>query len=157
MEGDDEVMEFELDGGSPIGEVSERLDEALPPGIKLKSTEAVGPGRAGQVCEVTYVARPSKPDDASAQVAPEKLRELLNRDQVLVERTRKGRRKQVDIRPFILDLRRQNGGVLMRFKVGPFGTTRPEEILTELGFPSDHCHVLFRMARTRVVLSPPRS
>ena len=80
---------------------------------------------------------------------------LMGEHEVLVERTRKGRQKRVNIRPFMLELRSEPDRILMRFRAGPEGTARPEEILGVLGYASEQVHALFHIERTQVLLASP--
>ena len=154
-EGSDEVMEFQLADWVPVAEIGTRLSAVLPSGLELRSAELAAPGKPARACETTYIARPRDAHDPCARVEETQLRELLGRKQILVFRRRKGRTKDVDIRPFVLDLRREGCAAVMRFRVTPAGTTRPEEILGALGHSPEQCHALFHIERTQVVLASP--
>ena len=156
IEGSDEAMEFDLSSSVPLREVRERVEKALPAEIELKSIETLAPGKPTQVSEMAYVVAPAAPDTTQACIAPEQVRELTSREEIPVERTRKGRRKVVDVRPYLLGADAAGGVLTLRVKAGPSGSTRPEEILEAMGFPPERIPVLFRMKRTRVVLSTPR-
>lgn len=156
IEGSDEAMEFELARDVAVRDVNERLGRALPPGLELKSVESLPPGKPTQVSEMAFVVAPAIPGDPEAHIEPEQAHELMGRTEIPVERMRKGRRKTVDIRPFLLALDASGGVLTLRVKAGPSGSTRPEEILGAMGFPAGRIPLLFRMKRTRVVLSKPR-
>lgn len=156
IEGSDEVMEFEVREAVGPRDAQERLERVLPPGLEIKSAEALEPGKATQVEEMTYVVAPADPDDPEARIAPEQAQELLSRADVPVERVRKGQRKTVNIRPFVLEADVHCGTMRLTVKAGPSGSTRPEEVLGAMGHPPERIPLLFRMKRTRVVLSPPR-
>ncbi|HRU06138.1 MAG TPA: TIGR03936 family radical SAM-associated protein [Candidatus Brocadiia bacterium] len=154
MAGRREVMEFELNGRTALDEVARRLGAALPPGVELKAVEEAGP-KPAQVAEMEYVARPRDAGAERSRVDEGRLREVLSRETIWVERERKGQRKKVDIRPFIEDMRVEGGAVVMRFRVMAGATTRPEEALGAAGFAEADAHALFEMERTDVVLAAP--
>lgn len=155
VEGSDEVMEFELSAWVPAPQVQKRLEPNLPPGLELKSLKLRSPGRAARVVEITYGVCPYAPEDLPVAIDAGVLQELLNREKIVVTRRRKGRLKEVDIRPFVIGLRLEGKAVIMHFRVGPQGTARAEEILEALGIPPDRCQVLFHIERTQVLLSSP--
>ena len=153
-EGLDEVMEFELNGWTSPAEVKERVQAALPPGIEMIRVRTTPPNVTARVAEATCVATPRDPDQPEARVSEADLLSLLDRNDIPVRRMRKGKIKTVNIRPFILDLRRENGAIVMRLRISDAGTTRPEEILAAMGLPSERLHELFFLERTQVVLAP---
>jgi len=154
-EGSDEVMEFELADWVPASDVRTRLAAQLPPDLELKSLELTRPGRRVRVVETRHVVRPYASQQADCRIDSKALRDLLDRAEILVTRRRKGRLKEVNIRPFVMDLRLEGNAILMTFRVGPEGTARPEEILAALGVPPGQCHVLYHIERTQVLLASP--
>ena len=155
-EASDEVMEFELEGWTPPDEVEQRLRGAVPPGVEVRSTEAIPPNETGQAVEATYVVRPTNPASPESRIDPARAKALLNQDEILAQRQRKGRMRTVNIRPYLLDLRVTDGVMTLRLSVAQGATSRPEEVLAALGLPDDRLHQLFHMERTRVVLARPR-
>lgn len=156
IEGSDEVMEFEVKEEVEADDAQRRLEEVLPPGIAIQSVELLELGKATQVEEMTYVVRPADPSDREAEITPEMAQVLLDREEIAVERVRKGRRKTVDIRPFVLGMDVHHGTLRLNVKAGPSGSTRPEEVLAAMGYPPERIPLLFRMERDRIVLSKPR-
>ncbi len=88
-------------------EISRRLSEALPPDFALVSVRPVAPGEPAlskSVRAARYIAclPEAGPNPQEAALA---LESLLKREEVLVEKERKGRRKVVDIRPWLISAR----------------------------------------------------
>lgn len=154
MAGRREVMEFELNGRTALVDVARRLGEVFPPGIEFKGVEEAG-AKPAQVAEVVYAARPRAAGDERSRIDEGRLREVLARAAIVVERERKGQRKQVDIRPYIEDMRVEGGAAVMRFRVVEGATTRPEEALGAAGFAEADAHALFDIERLDVVLAAP--
>jgi radical SAM-linked protein len=153
IEGTDEVMEFELADWVYPAEIERKLREQLPAGLDLVSLALGAPHGAARAAEVVYqiAPRPALRDDARIEGAA--LDRFMAREEIPVERLRKGRQKTVNIRPFILALERKAESVSLRLKAGPEGSAHPEEILGALGFDGETCRAGFRVTRTRVQLA----
>lgn len=71
---------------------------------------------------------------------------LMARPQILRQRPRKGRTRQYDLRPLILEigLESSSGGcqeLRMVLRCGPGGAGRPEEVLAEMGLDRSDCAI----------------
>ena len=64
---------------------------------------------------------------------PEKVSELLARDELKLSRARKDGTKEVEIRRFIKWIRLERESLLLRLLYTGEGTARPEEVLEALG------------------------
>jgi len=156
MEGKDEVVEIELSDWIPPGEAKERLASRLPEGIGLLSAEPIPPGEKGSVSEVEYEFVPAEDAEPAPKVDRELVEALLSRPQVILRRERKGKTKEVDIRPYLEEIRVEGDTIILRLKVTPRGTARPEEVLSELGAGSALREGRGRFVRTRVILASNR-
>jgi len=149
--GRQEVMEFELDRWVPVAQAEGSLRRQLAAGITLKQVLPGNPHHKAQVEEIGYQVRlPAGSGLTSAAVGV-----LLEKEHLVVSRQRKGREKQVDIRPSILELSIRGGTLYMRLAVTEAGTTRPEEVLALLGLDPSELPVPLRMARSLVKLKEP--
>jgi len=142
--GEDEVMEFELQEWLPATAVRESLALQLPPGITLREVRAVRPGGGSTVTGISYRVRFLQ----EPSLTKERVRALLQQRSIPVRRRRKGADKDVDIRPFLKDLRLDGDVLTMDCCVDQGSTTRPEEVLQSLGV--DVAGWLPRMEMTRV-------
>ncbi len=153
MEGLDEAMTFDLDGWVHPAEIAQRLAEQLPAGLKARSLAAVSPHETAQCEEVVYELSPKRSGHYDARLSLAALAEFMARSHVLVRRLRKGKEKEVDIRPFVLDLARKDDRLRFRFKASPLGSTRPEEVLAAMGIDAAVCRKDYAIVRTRVKLA----
>jgi len=143
-----EVAEMSLHTWMPAEELKEKLNAALPEGISVESATPIAPGEKAEVSDVTYeiILRRPRPDLA------EKARSLLAREEVPVERKKKDKSKQVDIRPFLLDITADYDRMVIWLKVTPSGTTNPEEVLRALGINDESELKLCSVERSQINL-----
>ena len=151
-EADEEVMEFELAEWVPVEEVRERLARQLPGGVGLVSVNLVKSNDKAQVVEAEYRVEPLS-SQIGRRMSKEALEAFLARDEVLVERERKGKRKMVNVRPYVREARADGGAVLMRMSVSAEGTARPEEVLEAVGLAREEITLGCRISRMRVKLA----
>lgn len=127
--GQAEVAELMLEEPIPPEEVLERLRQQAPPGLTFLEVRPIDPKLTGQVQRAVY--RFPLPADVAGDL-PQKASAMLQAGEVLVERLRPERR-QIDIRPYLNDLRVQADCLEIDLRVTPTGTARPDEILRLLG------------------------
>ena len=141
---EDEILEIELEGWTPAEEIRAKLAPQLPPGIELKDLDLVAPGQRGQVDWVEYGVRLSDTDG-------EKLKALLEHPAVVVERVKEEERKTLDIRPYLMEVRREGAeDWRMRLRVTPAGTARPDEPLKAIGIEVSRAAALLTKLRTQM-------
>jgi radical SAM-linked protein len=126
--GCEEVVELELDSILPPEEIHARLAHVAPPGLDILSARRIDRKTRAQVRRAVY--RLALPLERMAGL-PEHLAALLALPECWIERTRPEPRR-LDIRPYLCDLRLENGALKMTFWVTPTGTARPEEVVTLL-------------------------
>lgn len=81
-------------------------------------------------------------DDVEIPDLQRKIDDLLNRESIIVDRTRRRKRSVMDIRPLILGLRVENGGSLIaHVSVGDRGNLRPDQLTKLLGLTDLHHRV----------------
>ncbi len=144
---EDEIIEIELDGWCTAEEVRGKLEPELPPGIALTDLSLLAPGQRGQVAWVEYALRLD--DEAGGR-----LRALLDQPAVTVDRVREGSRQPLDIRPYLLEVRREAPeDWRVRLRVTPRGTARPDEVLRAIGIEGPG--VLARVTKLKTELEAP--
>jgi radical SAM-linked protein len=127
--GCEEVVELELDEPIPPEEVHDRLSAHTVPGLDFLSVRRVASRKAAQARRVTYrVALPPGREDGLAGRAAA----VLASAACPVERLRP-EKKQIDLRPYIDQIRPLPGGLEMDLWVKPSGMARPDEVLGLLG------------------------
>lgn len=151
IEGRREVLEIDLVERLSAEDVLDRLRSQAPPGFEFVDAEVVPLGRAARVEAVHYVlAIPP----ARREAARSNLADLLVSESRTYTRRRDGRpAAEFDLRPFILSAEVDaEGTLLLKMKMTPDGSARPEEVLDILGLHDllEHGGIL---ARTDVELA----
>ena len=149
--GCEEVVEIELDDLLPVDELESRLKHHTPPGIDVLSVRRIDPKTTAQVRALSYrtVVPRERLDELRRRVA-----EFLSAAEVKVRRGQaaagqtplgaqhdEGTGRQVDVRPFVRDLRLTSvetvEGVRDALEIDLLltssGTARPVEVLARLG------------------------
>lgn len=146
---EDEIIEIELDGWCTAEEVRGELESELPPGLLLTELSLLAPGQRGQVAWVEYALRLD--DDQGGR-----LQALLDMQAVVVDRVREGSRQPLDIRPYLMEVRREATEVWrVRLRVTPRGTARPDEVLRAIGIEGPAVLALLTKLRTELETPPP--
>ena len=146
-----EVMEMRLDAEIPLEGLKERIQAAVPSGLQILDVESVDeklPALQTLVEEAEYEVLLTNP--LAIPDLAERLSLML--DASTLPRERRG--KAYDMRPLIeqVDVSTTPAGEVrlhMRLSARPSATARPEEVLDQLGIPSDTT----RIERTRLIFS----
>jgi len=129
IEGCQEVAELELDGELSAEEIRDRLAGQAPVGLEILDAQRIDGKKTTHARLACYrIGIPADQWDA----LPRRIAALLSSDSCWVERQRP-RRRRIDVRPYLRDLRLQQAALEMDLLVTPAGTARPEEILVLLG------------------------
>lgn len=148
VESCDELLVIELASWADPEDVSTRLSAQLPEGIQLKSAVPL----AVQDRCLPVLAVHALPIDAAMLASVERsAAELMAKSTHVVERPAADgrRRKSVDIRAFLTDIRVDDGQLVWSQTVSMDGTPRVGEVLGALGLPpGDWTH---RVIRRRMV------
>ncbi len=127
----DEIVELELTETLAPERIAKDLNRQLPEGVRILRAEAFDRKERISVESVEYeVQEPPAPEDLASRVA-----DLMGRAAVTVDRERGEDSKPVDIRPYLLDIRQEDGRIVMKIRVTPTGSARPHEVLGALGIP----------------------
>ena len=146
-----ELLDFWMDTPVPISEIQEKLNQAAPPGLGIKSVQSVhlsADALQSQMHASEYKVTFFDPQDP--EELEEKIQTLLSKKEVI----RRRRKKTYDLRPLIFDLevtRFADGepGLTMSLLAEPGATGRPDEVLDELGYPNTD----YLVCRTKLILS----
>ncbi len=127
-----EIVELQVAAPAGAAEVREALRREMPEGLPALSAEPVPAGERLFLEAAAYAARPRE-GEPGIPGGEEAVAALLARPEIPVER--RGRR--VDLRPLLLDLRAEGGGILVRLRFLESGATaRPEDVVGALGAPA---------------------
>jgi len=125
----DEVLELEFSEPIEPDDVRQRLIEQMPPGLEILSVRHIAVSCSAQVRRAGY--RVTVPTDQIADL-PRRIEALLAAKECWIERTRPAPRR-LDLRPFLSELRLNDGRLEMLLWVTPNGAARPGEVLGLLG------------------------
>jgi len=130
---DAEAMVVEFERPVDPDEALRRIAEHTPAEIRMIRVEPLGPNDRPQPEWVRYrldAGRPPPPD------LPARARDILASDVVPVERVipKSGRKRSLNIRPYIVELRVDGSSVDFTIRVTGSGAARPSEIAALLGF-----------------------
>ena len=83
-------------------------------------------------------------DSVDPALLNQRIKEILERESIVVERVRKRRRSVMDLRPLIIDLHvERNCDLIAHLSVGDRGNLRPDQLLEEMGL-ADYHHTAHR-------------
>jgi len=149
IRGENEVLDFELSEWVRPEEVKQRLSSHLPEGIELRSLRTVPSKPDRQPRELSYRVPLLK----GHPVTPAALEQVLRAEELIVQRTRKGNARPINVARFVRDLRLENGSLHILLAVTDRGTARPEEVLQALGCEGGRHYLESSIERTHVNLS----
>jgi radical SAM-linked protein len=144
--GENELVDIETDAPVDPAETAARLNEAAPPGIRVREVSDLAEGSPGLekiIAAGEYAVAPL--DGAWPADLRRRIGGLLASPAVLRER----RGKSYDLRPRVLSIEFDDPALRMRLNLAQEATGRPDEVLAALGlgdFPVD-------IRRTRLVLA----
>jgi radical SAM-linked protein len=127
--GNGEILELELDQPVPADEIRQRLKDQAPAGMDILDVQAIDPKTRAQVRRAFY--RMPIPRERQADI-PARIAAILASGECRVQRSRPQPR-QIDVRPYLDDLRLEDGYVKMALWVTSTGTARPDDFWPLLG------------------------
>lgn len=144
-----EVLDMRLERDVELGDLRERLNETLPPGIRVTHVEQAderAPALQTQVVEAEYKVELREPVDPSE--LRRRIESVLASESILRER----RGKKYDLRPLIQSLEAADDTITMLLAAREGATGRPEEVLDVLGIAFEAT----RIERTRIIFNPAK-
>jgi radical SAM-linked protein len=123
-----EYLNVEIDRAVSAGRLRESLAREMPEGIEILSVRAVHRKFSYPRLELVY--RVEAQEDPLPDA--DRIRVFLSRESIPLVRTRKGRERQEDIRPFLREIRREGEEVRMRIACVDGKSVRPEDVMGAL-------------------------
>jgi radical SAM-linked protein len=127
--GDAEVLELELEQPLSEEEIHKRLAQQAPAGLEILSVQKIDPKTRAQVRRAFY--RVPIPVERREDL-PGRIADVLAAPACWVERIRPQPRR-IDVRPFLDDLRLEDGFLQIVIQVTPTGSARPDDFIHMLG------------------------
>jgi radical SAM-linked protein len=151
--GSAEIMDITITRSLAPAEALEQIRPALPEGIELHSVEEI-PLKAPTLQHLLRQAeyRVTVETELSADELTSRIKALLATDKIEQTRQRKKRAEEIDLRPWLHDLRLESVAegeacLWMRLTAGQFGNLRPEAVLKALDLADNWAEV----ERTRLI------
>lgn len=142
--GEGELLAIQLDQAMSPGEVKERLNKQLPPGLEIVEVWAAPPHKKRETLGEVDVAeyRIIVTGEVDGEEVSAGVERLLAAEALIVQRGGERPEREVDVRPLILSLRvarAEPGEVELqaRLKTGSHGGARPQEIVSLLGLEDE--------------------
>ena len=126
-ESQSEYMELDLFRRVELPEITQMLNNVLPPDFELIEVKRVPlffPSFDSLVNVAEYRIQYS--------VTQEQIDALLAKSEIIIEKHKDGKVTRIDARPLIKELKIENGGLLFRIAFGPKKNVKPEKILQVL-------------------------
>lgn len=154
MTGVRELLDVAFSPPVPLDELSMRIREKLPPGVRLLDAsevpfKTVSPQSLTIGADYTILIY-ADAGEVSEKELESKIEAFLGRDVVWRERERHGQRYRYNLRPLVLELRytgfdaaAAEHRIFMRVQMRPGATGRPDELVDALGF-DDYARTLRR-------------
>lgn len=139
-----EVLDMRLEHDIVLDGLSERLNETLPPGIRVTSIEQAderAPALQTQVVEAEYKV------ELAQQIDPSELKRRIESALAAESILRERRGKKYDLRPLIESIEAMDDKIVMLLAAREGATGRPEEVLDVLGIAFEET----RIERTRLI------
>jgi radical SAM-linked protein len=133
-----EIADFWLKEELPLNQIDQAFKGAQPPGVSLQQVESIAsdaPKLQTTLTKAKFVVNLTEPIPNLDQ----KIAELLQRETILREKIKKGKRKTSDIRPLIFEVNRisledeSKHTLEMTLKAEPGATGRPDHVLEAMG------------------------
>jgi radical SAM-linked protein len=122
--GSAEVLELELDQPVSAEDICQRLRQQAPQGLDILEVQVIDPKIRAQVRRAFY--RLAIPAERQADL-PARIAAVLDSPTCWVQRSRP-KPRQVDIRPYLDDLRLEDSYLHMAIWVTPTGSARPDDL-----------------------------
>jgi radical SAM family uncharacterized protein/radical SAM-linked protein len=133
VESQGEIVDMELEGKMTGVEVMERLNQTLPPGLKIMEVKEVSLHMPSPSFHDRSVYWISLDHLLSKEETLAKIRGFLEKEEFFLTQERKGKRRSVDVRPLIeeIDVREQNShwGVELVVRGGMGRSAKASEII----------------------------
>lgn len=137
---DDEKIQLDLSEILTPAEVMERLNSVLPSGIRILSAEDVPEGRKSPLSKLNaseFRLNLSCGDGCSPEDVKPAVDRLLASGEIKIVRVREGKRKPIDLRPFLLSadtrLQGESVSVDVALRSGDTGGAGPRDFVQALG------------------------
>ncbi|MGN0398968.1 MAG: TIGR03936 family radical SAM-associated protein [Blautia sp.] len=127
-----EYFDMELKSASSSKEMVKALNHTMADGMRILSIRQVEEGKAGKAMSLVAAAdylvtfREGKEPEGDWK---QRLAKFLEQPEIKIVKKTKKSEKEVDIRPFIYDMRLEGDSILMQLAAGSVKNTKPELVM----------------------------
>jgi radical SAM-linked protein len=103
---DDERVLLELTESQPAAEILDRMNNSLPPGMRVLSVDVVPENTKSPLSELNaseYMITLRCLDGCTPDAIEQSIRDLLDAGEIRITRERDGRTKEIDLRQYLVD------------------------------------------------------
>lgn len=124
-------------------DLAERMLAVAPQGLSIQAIEEVDLREGALQSRIIGADYRIKFDDPiAAEALQERIRDILERESIVVEKVRKRKRSVMDLRPLIIGLRvDESGDLIAHLSVGERGNMRTDQLIQQMGLAEHHHHV----------------
>lgn len=127
-----EYFDMELTETMPTSQIEQRLNETMADGITVLSARQVEDRKASKAMSLVAAADYRirfRPEGVPKGPWKEKLLEFYSQPSILVTKKTKRSEKEVDIRPFIYEMKVEEDGVFLKLASASANYTKPELVM----------------------------
>ena len=123
--------------------LTDRLITVSPAGLSIYAIKEVDLRTSALQSRITSAEyRISFQDPIEPTLLCQRISDILERDSIVVEKTRKRKRSVMDLRPLIVSLHvDERGDLIAHLSVGERGNMRPDQLVEQMGLDDYHHHI----------------
>lgn len=130
---DGEYFDIELTGPVASKEAVKRLNEVMTEGMEVVSFVQIPEEKKATGMAIIEAADYlALPKDETEEVAKEDIQNFLSQEEILVVKQTKKSEKEVNIRPWILEMEKQGASIFMKVCAGSSTNLKPELVMSAL-------------------------
>jgi radical SAM family uncharacterized protein/radical SAM-linked protein len=148
QESSSEYMELYFTQKVNIENVKLEFSKALPDGFRLLDVKKVPLNFPA----VNILANVSEYKIKNAAIAQEKIDKFLSQDLIIVEKTKKGKTVNIDVKPLIKSFKNENGVLKLQIRFSSSKSVKPETILKKLLRNQDTYDGIYAVERTNLYI-----
>ena len=127
-----EYFDLELKEDVPASEVKDRLNDVMAEGFCVENVSLASEGKAGNAMAAVAAADyriAFREGKAPSEGWQDKLPAFLSQSEIVITKTTKTGEKQVDIRPYIYEMKEVDDGIFCRLASASSNYTKPEAVM----------------------------
>lgn len=131
VESEGEYFDLELSEDIPTEEIRQRLDKVMAEGVHVTGVRKVADGKAGNAMSLVAAADYRvwfRNGTGPCEDWEDKIVPFMGQEEILITKTTKSGEKQVNIRPYIYEMRLEADNIFCRLASASANYTRPDTV-----------------------------